>query len=282
MSIRSDTLLAETVSAEWLDGPRRLTAVTAMNSSTWIVETDSRRYALKISDPSDLPGLDVATWLHGHGVLTGAPVRTAVRGGRLVALLRFVDGRPLQHDDARAVGTTLGRIHRVLRDAPTPDGTHRWPWRWLDPAIIEEAALRSAAAAAIESAERLAPTVTHGMLHGDPAPEAFLATDDDVGLIDWGAACHGPLLYDVASAWMYTSQSDQLIAAYAQAGPLSRSELAHTEAFLSFRMAVQAWYFSKRLAANDLTGIETREGNEKGLADARAALLSGRSGRMDP
>ena len=61
--------------------------------------------------------------------------------------------------------------------------------------------MRSSASAAIETAERLAPCLTHGMLHGDPAPEAFLAMEGDIGLIDWGAACHGPLLYDVASAW---------------------------------------------------------------------------------
>jgi homoserine kinase type II len=197
----------------------------------------------------------------------------AVRDGRLVALLRFVDGQPLTFNDEEAVGTTLGRIHRLLRDAPVPEHMDRWPWRWLDPTVIAEPALRSAAIAAIDRAEQIAPSLTHGILHGDPAPEAFLDADSDIGLIDWGAACHGPLLYDVASAWMYTRDYDMLIDAYARTGPLGPDELAHTPAFLAFRLALQAWYFSTRLASNDLTGIEGQADNEEGLAHARTGLL---------
>jgi homoserine kinase type II len=149
----------------------------------------------------------------------------------------------------------------------------RWPWPWLDPAVIEEPELRSAAAAAIERAEQLATSLTHGILHGDPAVEAFLDSDDDIGLIDWGAAVHGPLLYDVASAWMYTRNYDALIDAYARTGPLDRKELAKTPDFLRFRLAVQAWYFSTRLASNDLTGLESQADNEEGLDHARTGLL---------
>lgn len=268
-----DEPLALTLTREWLGDDAIRTPVEAMNSSTWIVEVDGSRYALKISSPTDEPGLQVAAWLEERGLRTGAPLRTEIREGRLVALLRFVDGRPLGDEDAEAVGGTLGRAHRLLVGAPIPAGIDRWPWRWLDPAIIEEAALRSAAEAAIERAERLAPGLTHGNLHGDPAPEAFLDAGGDIGLIDWGAACHGPLLYDVASAWMYVRSDGRLIEAYARTGPLSRNELADTLDFLAFRWAVQAWYFSSRLAANDLTGIDSQAGNEEGLAHARLGLL---------
>ena len=37
---------------------------------------------------------------------------------------------------------------------------------------------------------------------------------------------------------------------------------------LRFRFAVQADYFARRIAANDLTGIDGPAGNERGLADA--------------
>ena len=41
---------------------------------------------------------------------------------------------------------------------------------------------------------------------------------------------------------------------------------------LRYRWAVQAYYFAHRIAHEDLTGIADHAGNEKGLADARAAL----------
>jgi len=268
-----DEQLARTLTTEWLGEHAVRTPVEAMNSSTWIVEADGERFALKIAKATDEPGLEAAAWLHDRGVRTGAPIRMVVRDGRLVALLRFVDGQPLTYNDEDRVGATLGRVHSLLRDAPVPEGMDRWPWPWLDSAVIEEPALRSAAETAIARAEHLAPSLSHGILHGDPAPEAFLDADGDIGLIDWGAACHGPLLFDVASAWMYTRDCDELIDAYARTGPLDREELAHTPDFLRFRLALQAWYFSTRLASNDLTGLESRADNEKGLADARAGLL---------
>jgi Ser/Thr protein kinase RdoA (MazF antagonist) len=268
-----DEHLARALTTEWLGADAVLTPVDAMNSSTWFVDAAGERFALKVASPSDEPGLEAAAWLDARGIRTGAPLRTCVRDGRLVALLRFVDGRELVAADAEAIGHTLGRAHRLLVDAPVPARMDRWPWGWLDPAIIEEPALRSAAMTAIARAQRLAPDLTQGILQGDPAPEAFLDIGGDIGLIDWGAACHGPLLYDVASAWMYTRQDERLIEAYAVTGPLGRDELAHTPDFLAFRWAVQAWYFSMRLAASDLTGIESQAGNEEGLSHARLGLL---------
>ncbi len=268
-----DEQLAQALTAEWIGERAVLTPLEAMNSSAWIVEAAGERYALKIASPTDAPGLEVAAWLEERGLRTGAPIRTEIRDGRLVALLRFVKGEPLSYANGDAIGQTLGRVHRLLVGAPVPAEINRWPWRWLDPGLIEEPALRSAAEAAIDRAERLAPSLTHGNLHGDPAAEAFLDNGVDIGLIDWGAACHGPLLFDVASAWMYVRRDERLIEAYARTGPLGRDELAHTPHFHAFRQAVQAWYFSMRLAANDLTGLESQADNEVGLGHARVGLL---------
>jgi Ser/Thr protein kinase RdoA (MazF antagonist) len=274
-----DAQLADAVLAEWLDGPTRLSPVEAMNSSAWLVDSGAERFVLKVATPSNAPGLAAAEWLESRGFRAGAPLRMTVRQGRLVALLRFVEGEPLDHADVDVVGETLGRVHRELVDAPVPAGIDCWPWTWLDSAVIAEPALRSAARAAIARAEDLAPGLTHGILHGDPAPEAFLRAADDVGLIDWGAACHGPLLYDVASAFMYVRNDQRLIDAYARTGPLSGGELAHTTEFLAFRLALQAWYFSMRLATNDPTGPAGLAGNEEGLAHARGGLLESPSAR---
>jgi homoserine kinase type II len=269
----TDEAIAIEVAREWLGEDAQLTALLAMNSSTWAVLSGAERYVLKIAAPTDAPGLEVAASLDAHGLRTGRPLRTTIRSDRLVALLAFVDGRELGGSDAEVdlVGETLGRAHALLVEAPVPEALDRWPWSWLQPDVIEEPDLRQAAADAIATAEGLARTATHGILHGDPAPEAFLASNSGVALIDWGAACHGPLLYDVASAWMYTG--DRVLAAYARTGPPAAEELAAAPAFLAFRWAVQAWYFSLRRQRGDLTGLAGDEGNEKGLADARRGLL---------
>jgi Ser/Thr protein kinase RdoA (MazF antagonist) len=272
-ALTSDEAIAAEVVREWLGADATISALLAMNSSTWQVSAGADRYVLKIAAPTDAPGLEVAAWLDAHGLRTGAPLRTSVRGDRFVALLRFVEGRELGGSDADValVGETLGRAHSLLVGAPVPEALDRWPWSWLQPDLIEEPDLWQAAIEAIETAERLARTATVGILHGDPAPEAFIASDSGVALIDWGAACHGPLLYDVASALMYTG--DSVLAAYQQTSPLPADELAEAPAFLAFRWAVQAWYFSLRRQRGDLTGLAGDQGNEEGLADARRGLI---------
>jgi Ser/Thr protein kinase RdoA (MazF antagonist) len=272
-TVNIDERLADEAIRDWLGGRTTRMPLTAMNSSAWIVSSGTERYVLKISPASQEARLGVAAWLDERGFRTGAPVHMAVRHDRLVALLRFAHGRPLATSagDVEALGETLGRVHTLLVGAPVPQGLQRWPWLWLEPAVIDDPDLRAAATDAMRSAERLAPTLTHGILHGDPAPEAFLTGDDDVALIDWGAACHGPLLYDVASAWLYAGEG--VLAAYARTSPIKSGELAAAPVFLAFRWAVQAWYFSDRIRRRDLTGLAGHEDNDKGLADARRALL---------
>lgn len=272
-----DERLADEAMRDWLPARTTRAPLTAMNSSAWLVSSGAERYVLKISDASEEACLQVAAWLEARGLRTGAPVQMTVRDGRLVALLRFADGRPLRTStsDVEALGATLGRAHSLLVGASVPRGLQRWPWSWLEPAVIDDPGLRAAATDAITLAERLAATLTHGILHGDPAPEAFLATQDDVALIDWGAACHGPLMYDVASARMYAGEG--ALAAYARTSPIPSEELAAVPVFLAFRWAVQAWYFSARIRRGDLTGIVADADNDKGLADARRALLGSAS-----
>jgi Ser/Thr protein kinase RdoA (MazF antagonist) len=245
-----------------------------MNSSTWLVEAESRRYILKIATLDQAPGLKAAAWLDSHGLKAGAPVKTVVRAYRLVALLDFVEGTPLSADkpaDLAYIGATLARAHRLLTGCRVPRGMSKWPWAWVDLGVIGDDRLRATATAAVTRVEELAPDLTQGILHGDPAPEAFLRVGNSIALIDWGAACYGPLLYDLASAVMYAGHD--LITAYQESISLPSFELGAVDAFLAYRWAVQAWYFSSRLERGDLTGLSDAAGNEKGLADARNALL---------
>src|SRR5688500_14068671 len=76
-----------------------------MNSAAWLVETgDGSRFVVKASAPSDAPGLAVAEMLEERRFRAGGPVRMLMTEGGLVALLRFVPGRPLTHADAEVVG----------------------------------------------------------------------------------------------------------------------------------------------------------------------------------
>jgi uridine kinase len=279
VSQASDDRIADDTLREWLgDGATRTPVVYAMNGSVWTVSSGADRFVLKIADSSEEAGLIASAWLDEHGMPTGGPLRMTVRGDRLVALLRFVDGRELEHStaDTDLLGETLGRAHSLLADAPIPEGLERWPWSWLDPTVIDEPALRSAVEQVIETADRLASTVTHGILHGDPNQGSFLVSEEGVALIDWGAACHGPLLYDAASAWLFTDK--RVLDAYARTAPIGTEEIALTTPFLDLRWAVQAWYFSSRIHRRDLTGLDGDADNEKGLADARWALLGQRHG----
>ena len=92
-------------------------------------------------------------------------------------MLAWVPGHPLTgHNPAerRLIGTTLARVHRALAGGDTaaaqrlhwvdPDAGYLSLRPWLRPAI-------AAALAALDAADPAA--MSWGLLHADPAPEAF-------------------------------------------------------------------------------------------------------------
>ncbi len=264
-----------------------------MNSVTWFVTAGGERWVAKAvarsSRRSFVGGLTVAGHVEVAGVPAGPPVPT--RQGDIVvdidgiplALLSWVEGEELSGtttSDQRLIGRTLGRVHEALRDVPTAPADR---FHWVD-AQAAHLSVRSwvrplvaAAVAAYEAVDR--SFFSWGLLHCDPAPEAFRL--DHVtgvcGLIDWSAAVSGPLLYDLASAVMYVGgveHGDCLIEAYLESRTVTRAEVEHgLLTMLRFRWAVQADYFARRLATGDLTGIISDADNEKGLEDARQWLV---------
>lgn len=263
-----------------------------MNSRTWVVEAGTARFIAKLvpADQHDrfVAGLAVARLVGVSGLPAGAPIETsrgdlwAHIGDDTLALLTFVDGRPLvgdEPDEQRLMGKTLARAHRVLTGRLVPDALQ---FPWIDPAaehLDVEPWVRPAIVAALEEWVRLPPSsLTWGLLHTDPAPEAFLvdAESASCGLIDWDTGVVGPLMYDVASAVMYLGGPDwsrAFVAAYVAEGSLREEEVDRTvEPMLRMRWAVQADYFARRIATNDLTGIDGPHENVAGLADARRGL----------
>ncbi len=263
-----------------------------MNSRTWFVTDGADRYVAKAVPAVDqrrfASGLAVAAHVQAAGIPAGAAVRT--RDGRSVvdldgyvlALLTFVEGAGLVGDteaEQRLIGSTLARAHRALQGVTVPEADR---FHWIDP-DAEHLGIRDwvrpAVVDALAAWERLPPeSLTWGLLHTDPAPEAFLLDPDTgvCGLIDWDTGMVGPLMYDLASAVMYLGgpmEAKALVGAYLEEGVLDRSEVERTLApMLRLRWAVQADYFARRISANDLTGIGGSQENDKGLEDARLGL----------
>lgn len=269
-----------------------------MNSETWFVDRDARRWVLKSVAPTAgarfTGGLAIADRLQGAGVPAGAPVptvdgRTVVTvGGRPLALLNWVPGVALTGEgpvEQRVIGSTLGRVHRALAKVRVRDADR---FHWVDPTAGHLGVrdwVRPAVTAAVRELDELAPeTLSWGLLHADPAPEAFRwdRMAGVCGVIDWSVALNGPLLYDLASAVMYVGGPDrggELVEAYLREGALDRAEVDRgLRPMLRFRWAVQADYFARRIVADDRTGIDGPAENDKGLADARRRLVASEPG----
>jgi homoserine kinase type II len=292
--VRPDSAaIVAAVAASWgLEDPHAEPAGRGMNSRTWLVRAKHARFIAKLVSADQherfVSGLAVAQVVEEAGLPAGAPVETS--DGSLwtrisdntLALLTFVDGVPLvgdDHGEQGLIGQTLGRAHRILADRVVPGALQ---FHWIDPAaehLVVDSWVRPAIVGALEEWERLPPpSLSWGLLHTDPAPEAFLfnAKSASCGLIDWDTGVVGPLMYDVASAVMYLGGPDwstAFIAAYIAGGTLTADEVNRAlEPMLRMRWAVQADYFARRIATNDLTGIDGPHENVAGLADARRGL----------
>lgn len=83
-------------------------------------------------------------------------------------------------------------------------------------------------------------------------------------------------MYDVASALMYVggrAKGAPFWDAYVRYSHVPASELTeHLGAVTRFPAAVQAAYFSMRVATADPTGVNDQDGNWKGLRDAEQLL----------
>lgn len=257
-----------------------------MNSATWFVDRDGRRWVAKsvpVAAADDLAGgLAVAGHLDQAGIRAGAAVPTGdgrsvvTVAGLPLALLTWVPGRPLEADDQPMIGATLASVHQRLLGVDLPSA-HRF--HWVDPRAAHLGIrpwVRPAVTAAVEALDT--GWMTWGLLHTDPSPEAFRLDGPACGLIDWSWAMCGPLLYDLASAVMYVGGPDRaapLVEAYLRSGVLPADEVRRGLAtMVRFRFAVQADYFARRIAEDDLTGIGGAADNEDGLADARRLLGS--------
>jgi Ser/Thr protein kinase RdoA (MazF antagonist) len=282
-AVPDEHLLRSTLRDQWHLAPEEIAPLPdALLSRGWEVTAGSERYVVRLTELSARQpveaGLMAAEHLRGLDIPAGLPVRTL--GGGLtaqtpdgaLAVLRRVPGRRLDGADPidqQWWGDRLGAVHRALQAFHHP-GLR--PWQLLDADAVHldaETWLRAAVADAVTATTRLTVTdrLTYGVLHGDPAPAAFVVdpATGRAGLLDCGASGTGPLVYDVAGAIVYaggTELAGELIDGYVAAGPVTRDELdAALPVLLRLRWAVLA----DRCA---------RRGRPDGLRQAREALES--------
>jgi Ser/Thr protein kinase RdoA (MazF antagonist) len=297
-SVITEPVLVSSLRRHWGLTDARVTVHNGgMGSQTWFVDLGDRRWVAKAVAPAGgrqfAGGMAIAHHLEEAGIPAGAAVPAT--GGELavnvdddwLALLTWVPGHPLTGQDGAEqvlIGSTLARVHRALAGYQVQAAGR---FHWVDPDadyLSLRAWLRPAITAAVAALDAARPdSMARGLLHADPAPDAFRLdpATGRCGIIDWSYALHGPLLYDLASAVMYVGGPDHagpLIGAYLSEGTIGAAEAARGLApMLRFRWAVQANYFAWRISENDLTGISGPQDNEKGLADARE-FLTGRPG----
>jgi Ser/Thr protein kinase RdoA (MazF antagonist) len=176
-----------------------------MGSETWFADRGDRRWVAKAVAPGEgsqfAGGMVIARRLDQAGIPAGAPVPAL--GGQLVvdiggawlALLTWVPGQALAGQDETEqdlIGTTLAKVHRALAGFEV-EGARRF--HWVDPGA-DHLALRPWLRPAVKAALDALGTVhldrmTWGLLHVDPAPEAFRLdpATGRCGVIDWSCAC---------------------------------------------------------------------------------------------
>ncbi len=265
------------------------------NGQVWLLSSSIEQRIVKFAWDAEpfAAGLRIAEQLETMGFSAGRPIRTRdgalvmhVEGG-VIGVMEFVAGASpgLSGEGLRVWGTAMGECHRHLqRISEIPASIARWPWRWLDvnvPHVAERAWLRADVAGATAVAQRaIERGATLGIIHGDGAQVLADPISGRVGVIDWGSAMFGPLLYDVATAYWVIAVEHELgapgfssfIDSYREAGPLSGAELAMLPAFVQLRAVVQAFYFAWRCDNYVGSGLQDVSENEIKLDQAKQFL----------
>ncbi|WP_229073795.1 phosphotransferase enzyme family protein [Actinoplanes sp. DH11] len=258
-----DELLRSTLREQWHLVPSEIAERPgALMSLGWEITAGPERYVARLTEtgarqPMEA-GLVAAEHLRGRRIDAGEPVRTLAgaltveTADGALAVLRRLPGRHLDGRDPidqQWWGERLGVVHEALQGFRHP-GLR--PWQLLDPDaphLDAEPWLRGAVAGAVAAATRLTVTdqLTYGVLHGDPAADAFVLDPETgrTGLLHCGSAGTGPLVYDVAAAVAYAGgpeHAGELLDGYRAAGPVGADELdAALPVLLRLRWAVHAY-----------------------------------------
>lgn len=218
--------------------------------------------------PAPLPARD--------GELLRRVEAPGVPGGRLVSLMRWIDGRSLKGvPDAgqmRAWGDMLGRLHAFAAGWQPPAGFQRFVWDWdgllggrgfhnpvdelvetMPEPLREPFQTVSRQARGVMAALGRGPDA-FGMLHGDMFPENLLFKDGRAYPIDFEDCGFGPWLWDVGVAvciqpWTDAGRrlQDAFLEGYLRVHALGEAQLRHLDLFMAVNYATGVLWASQFL-----------------------------------
>jgi Ser/Thr protein kinase RdoA (MazF antagonist) len=223
----------------------------AKGEMTWL-RALSREAALPVPEPVPTPTGELLTRITTPGV----------PGGRIVSLMRWVDGRrrttKLRPRHFRAWGRLVARLHAFAAGWQPPEGFERFVWDWEGllggrgfghtveelvgsmPEHLQEPfqMVSSETRTVMESLGR-GPDA-YGIVHGDMYPDNVLFKAGEVFPIDFEDCGFGYWLWDIAVAlsqqpWTesWYRQRDAFLEGYAQIHMLPESQLGHLDLFMA-------------------------------------------------
>lgn len=255
----------------------RVSALPSERDQNWLVygQGSSPRYVLKITNPAEgADGVDFQQQMMTRVADAGVPCpRLATTGdgrntvevnGHRAWLIDYLPGTALA--DVSQLGTrllpdlgrTLGMLSHACADFDHPAAHRQLQWDVLragaviesyrqevtDPArrILLDRALK-------EYEERVHPRLSElpqAVIHNDANDHNVLVAEELVsGLLDFGDALHGPVVYDLAVACAYAmldrddpqAVAEQITAGFTEQRPLSRLERAVLPGLIRTRLA---------------------------------------------
>jgi homoserine kinase type II len=223
--------------------------VAGIENTNYFVTTSGGEFVLTLFEvlPYEEVGyfLELTAYLAGHGVPSAHPV-----AGRDGAYLRRINGKPValfqkmpgavpEHPDTgqcAALGSALGRMHRVGDAFPLRRSNDRGPLWWRQEMQQLSVSLDADAAARLQEEVGFQCVFDRtglpaGVIHGDLFRDNTLFMGERLtGLLDFYNACDDLLLYDLAIAvndWCISedrglddSRTRSLLAAYHAERPL--------------------------------------------------------------
>ena len=222
---------------------------------TWLAAL-SREAGLPVPEP--VPALDGELQ-----VRVGTP---GMPGGRIVSLMRWIDGRKRTTGFCprhfRAWGQMVARLHAFAADWQPPEGFERFVWDWegllggrgfrcrveelvasMPQHLQDPFQIMSQQARAVMEDLGKGPDA-YGMIHGDMYPDNVLFKGGQVIPIDFEDCGFGHWLWDIAlplclqpwtEGWHW--QRDAFLEGYAQVRTLPESQLRHLDLFIAAQYA---------------------------------------------
>jgi Ser/Thr protein kinase RdoA (MazF antagonist) len=248
------------------------------------------RYLLRVLYTSHWEGIKgEMTWLAALSREAGLPVpqpvptlegelltkitTPAVPEGRIVSLMRWIDGRRLTNGfrpgHFRAWGRMIARLHEFSAGWQPPAGFERPVWDWegqlggryfrcpveelvasMPEHLQEPFQIVSSEARAVMESLGTGPDA-YGLVHADTYPENVLFKAGEAYLIDFEDCGFGYWLWDMAialSLWPWTEEwhwrRDALLDGYAQVRTLPGSQLQHLDLFMAAQYATMVLWAS--------------------------------------